>query len=167
MSNFIKYLSEDERQQLHTEISGFDDLYQSHYISKIQQMYAELREGRTVWLRTDTGDGLEYTKFPILYKIICYVCKNPNLGRIYIHRLKPGDKIYKHKDTERYHSLIQRYHIYLELPDEVVIKYNGDKIDPWSVISFDHTEYHSYDNRSSNEIKFIVFDIFKENPDPV
>lgn len=142
-------------------------LFGLHETSDSFQKHGGLREGETVWIQhndhskfRDLDQELPNT-FRILRTIAKEIVLEPNFGRAYIHRLPAERRIHPHVDNFDYHKLIDRYHVYLDIPEKVTIRHNGPTIEPNTIIQFDHESEHMYINNSDEALYFMVFDIYK------
>ena len=120
-----------------------------------------LEEGKTKWIvkMLDDLTIIEDNRFelPIISKMIHSIVSN--LGRAYVHRLKPGQCIRKHNDSKIGIApfIKQRYQYFIDIPKGVVINCEGN---PKSneVFSFNHLVDHSYYNGSNENFYMVVFD---------
>jgi len=120
-----------------------------------------LEEGKTKWIvkMLDDLTIIEDNRyeFPTIDKMMNSVVNN--LGRSYVHRLRPGDSIRKHNDSKIGIApfIKQRYQYFVDIPRGVVINCEGN---PKSneVFLFNHLVDHSYYNGSNENFYMVVFD---------
>ncbi len=96
----------------------------------------------------------------ILFSLMAKV-EGERLGRCMINKLKPGGKVFPHKDTPEHAQYWERYHCVLQssvgcnfrCDDEQIFMQTG------SVYWFDHRKEHEVINNSSNDRIHIIVDI--------
>jgi len=123
----------------------------------------------TIWLHTRNIDSnwLNYTDpgtktfIDIISKYVSGFKSNPQFGRAYIHRLKSGNIIPRHRDynDQPYFSIIKRYQLFLDIPENVIIE-SSPPTTKNSVFWFDHNVEHYYENAGTENLIFCVFDLF-------
>lgn len=156
----IRHLLPEEKQIIEEEINNNLLKFRNH--TRINT--SALRYGKTIYLTDGTTFIAEgyFPKTITLLKDVAANLASETFGRVYIHRLQPGEFIVRHADTaELYFFDILRYHIYLDIPDDVKILHSGDTIAPNSIILFNHQKLHEYINNSDKNIFFLVFDLYK------
>lgn len=126
--------------------------------------------GQTIWLhdKWPTSDWIHYedSSINLITDLLKTITIKYNLGimhgRSYVHRLRPGDDVSPHKDVNdwNYFQMIDRYHLYIDIPDGANILMGGP-LAPNSILLFRHDLIHSYINNSKSTLTFVVFDIFR------
>ena len=129
-----------------------------------------LKEGKSIhiqWcddeLRVVT-DNWGY--FPKTQQLLKNIVGDNALGRVYWHRLLPGDKIDAHTDADisfvKSGELLHRYQIYLDVNKNVSIIFKNQIIDGTiisnSIIDFPLKSIHYYKNNSNVTLYLLVFD---------
>lgn len=165
----LRRLTAEEAAGIKSEIPNVVPLMVNHYMGNKAYATWPLNEGASVWIHHATKDQtIAYQEelpktIAIVKKIAHEIEPNPIFGRIYLHLLPTGKKIFKHVDIEEYFYQTRRYQIYLDIPEGMEIVHSGDPINPDSVIFFDPIQPHAYYNRSQSDVFFIVFDLFKHS----
>lgn len=168
-SNIIARLDTTTISQLTHEINGISDSAWSNHFEGQYAVNGALRHGRTCWLRrVNRHLGIELDvmdNYPVSKNIISNLAKNSQYGRAYWHKLLPGQVIDKHDDTNLGFSekVLHRYQIYLDIPAnaEIIID-NGRKMTKDlenSILDFNMFLSHSYNNKGSTALTFMVVDI--------
>lgn len=161
----IRKLTLSEKKDITIEINENLHLFGNHSSSIDYSKVGALREGSTIWLIDEAEVIYHQDKFQIIRKIMKEISDSynfPNFGRVYIHRLAPGNAIPLHTDSNRpYYNLINRYHIYLDIPQGLEILHAGYTIEEDSIMLFNHKGFHKYTNKSNQNAFFIVFDLYK------
>jgi len=165
----IRKLSLSEQLTIQKEIESIDCAnWIKHFKVKIKLL--DLVDGESIHLnwpaknefqRMPERSELTPKTFEILYNQV-----SPRLlGRAYIHRLKPGDKINLHNDRVSVQQLniLNRYQIYLNIPRPVSLVFENQlvkNLDDFenSLVDFALEKNHSYHNHSDQNWYFIVFD---------
>ena len=120
-----------------------------------------LVEGKTRWIVKMLDDLTiaedNRKEFPLISKMMNEVVTN--LGRSYIHRLRPNESIRLHNDSKIGIApfIKQRYQYFIDIPDGVVINCEGCP-KPNEVFLFNHIVDHSYYNGSNQNFYMVVFD---------
>ena len=130
-----------------------------------------LKDGKTIhlqWVKDTLSITFErWNVFPETKKIIDSFANSNNIGRVYWHRLLPGDTIKPHTDANvpfvKAGKLLHRYHIYLEVDPNIEVILDNKIVDTnWlsnSIIDFELRNLHSYNNKSQSTLFLLVFDI--------
>lgn len=164
--HFYRNLIPKEILALTEELISSLSLFGPHETSEEFSKHGGLREGLTLWIQHNDHSGFEDLGIPNTYEVLRTLASeikpNPKFGRVYIHKLPPGKVIHSHIDNFPYHDKIDRYHVYLDIPERVLIHHNGKEILPYSVIQFDHKSEHMYVNNSEESLYFMVFDLYKD-----
>ena len=172
-TKILRSLTVDEIFNLKQELLLIDHLWAGHGGPK--NCPTALIHGKTVYLNTCHDDGVTFVKHcfeltPETKKIIDSIIAPYHLGRVYWHRLMPGDIITSHTDSEvifvKNKILAHRYQIYLDTDDSILLMLDG-KLVPGSkysncLIDFDLRQMHAYRNTSSNPWYLLVFDALNQ-----
>ncbi len=159
----IRYLTIEEIRNIRHEIAQSNHLFGNHADDDKYKRIGLLRSGVTVWLSKENEQTYNVESFPTIWKIIKEVAKDKKIGRAYIHQLRPTNNIPLHTDNYRtYYNAIDRYHVYLSIPTELEILHTGEPIEANSLMLFNHKGFHRYDNKSTQNTFFVVFDVYKE-----
>lgn len=129
-----------------------------------------LKEGKSIYLQWCNNELVVTSKkwdfFSKTKNILKSITGNNAIGRVYWHRLLPGEKINAHTDANipfvRSNKLIHRYQIYLDIDTNVEIFFENRIIDvnqiSNSIIDFPLKSIHYYKNNSNSPLYLLVFD---------
>jgi len=170
----VKNITDEEKQIL------LDELNQDfHWDFHSPGNTGNLKDGRTVYIR-QVGSLLTHRlhykhglpeKFPKTLSLLEKWFPNRYFGKVYWHRLLPGDKIEPHDDTPvgyvRVGKLEARYQIYLDIPDGMIIHADNNQLinnGAWNntLVKFELSLSHAYHNTSDKPVFLFVFDVMKE-----
>jgi hypothetical protein len=164
----IRALSKKETSAIQQDLQNFDHYADVHYVDRGYLTSGGLRDGKSVWISNDSGDLLIQKDFSNTITVIDQIKHEMNyslLGRSYIHKLRPKEKIHRHTDDNEelsnYFHKIDRYQILLDLPSGLTISQPKSKFVKNSIIKFDHRSPHAYDNQSEENFFIIVFDFYQ------
>jgi hypothetical protein len=148
------------------EITNIGDLFGDHYAGNPKYTGSALKDGKSVWLHSPNPetDFLLKDRTPFIISFLKSVSENIGLttfGRAYIYNLGPGLEIFKHSDTLKYYHITRRYHVYLNIPKDVIIEHSGPPIQSNTIIPFNPLLDHAYKNMSNESLIFIVFDLYQ------
>ena len=166
-TKILRKLTEDEILELKNDLNIIDHLWEDHH-----GVGTSLAYGKTIYLQQGNCSPTPILKNSILKhvsntcKIIESIVKPYYVGRVYWHRLMPGDIISAHNDLwvdfVRNKILERRYQIYLECPDECIFlddkKHRNVKEIENTIVDFALTKTHYYNNTSLTPWYFLVFD---------
>lgn len=168
-TQIIRPLTEYEISTIQREIASAPDGVWGDHANKHQ--LTALKDGKTVYLNNITTRGMKRLLcrharyFPGTLQIIKDIAWPKRLGRCYIHKLQPGDKILKHVDTLLIASMCieRRLQIYLDVPSPVELcldnqMQNASKYIN-TLVDFALHLPHSYINTSKTPWVFLVFDV--------
>ena len=173
-TKILRSLTTREIDCLKQELLLVDHLWEGHGGPK--DCPTALIDGKTVYLHQCADDGLNLVRHnfdltPETKKIIDSIVTAPyHLGRVYWHRLMPGDIIVPHHDSEvlfvKNKILERRYQIYLDCNDSMLLMLDG-KLVPGSeysncLVDFDLRQTHAYRNTSSEPWYLLVFDALNQ-----
>ena len=84
-------------------------------------------------------------------------------GRVYLHRLLPGEFIGRHYDhnDQPYMSYMTRFHLYGDISEGNIIE-AGCPIQENSFLQFNHKDYHEYQNHSNTNLHLVVCDLISK-----
>lgn len=168
----IRDITNDEKTILLSELLNVDETYWSVHLPAI---LTSLREGRSIHINFIDYDLTVVQKmnnsilFPKTLDIIKSISNLP-IGRVYWHRLLPGQKIDTHNDSgvvDRFKGkLLFRYQIYLDVPEEMELIIDGKMVKDPKVFSnslyhFALQRNHYYKNNSNNPFYLLVFDFME------
>jgi quercetin dioxygenase-like cupin family protein len=102
---------------------------------------------------------------PMIFALM-HIVEGERLGRVMINRIKPGGKIYAHRDTPAHTAYYSRYHYVLHTApgcsfragDEVIAMQTGDL---WY---FDNSQEHEVINNSGDDRLHLIIDIHLSKP---
>lgn len=166
-SILIRNLTPSEIADLKEELEKNDILWTNHVYDL---NYTALKEGKSIHLQwTDTDLNIIREKWELFQKtknILKSIIGDNDMGRVYWHRLLPGDKINAHTDANipfvKSGKLKNRYQIYLEVDNDVEIFFDNRIIDGLkisnSIINFPLKSMHYYKNNSNSTVYLLVFD---------
>jgi hypothetical protein len=153
-----------------TEVDNINDIIEnSYHLFTKHNVYGgyEIGTGRSLWLHPREFNR-DYIKYDIdVTAVINTVEKfrqanfpDAKIGRCYIHRLLPGDIVYRHRDLIDgiYFKITKRFQLFLNIPSGMYIE-----SDPYpkenTIFLFNHKENHEYKNNGSDPLSFVVFDL--------
>ena len=129
-----------------------------------------LKDGKSIHLQW-CNDELQvvtdnWKYFPKTQQLLKSIVGDNTLGRVYWHRLLPGNKIYPHTDANipfvKSGELLHRYQIYLDIDKNFRIIFENQLIDgniiSNSIIDFPLKSTHCYNNNSNSTLYLLVFD---------
>lgn len=164
-------LNDDDKETLSYAVINLNDFYDDH--DKLGSGPLEVKEkaGSSIWLHTKTFSTkfIEYNNNHIqvvinfLKKFQKTYSPRSSFGKVYIHRLKPGQSVGRHFDgrnDQKYFKKINRYQIFFNIPALAEIE-SIPYPEPNSLQLLNHREYHSYKNLSNEDFYFIVFDLYE------
>ena len=131
-----------------------------------------LQSGKTIWLRRKPGPWRlqEVNEVCLLKNILSkyQTLLRPDIqegvthffGRVYLHRLQPGQFIGRHYDynDQPYFSYLTRFQLYSDIPEGNIIEMDP-KVEENSFLHFNHNAWHEYQNNSNENLYFIVYDL--------
>jgi hypothetical protein len=166
-SILIRKLTSLEISDLKEELANNDSLWTNHIYDL---KYTALKEGKSIHLQwTDDDLNIIQKKWKLFQKtknILKSILGDNKIGRVYWHRLLPGDKINAHTDVYipfvKSNKLKNRYQIYLEIDNDVEIFFDNRIIDGLkisnSIINFPLKSMHYYRNNGNSTVYLLVFD---------
>ncbi len=128
--------------------------------------------GKTIWLRSKSGPWRlqDIKEVSMLRAILSKYQKllmpeiqeevSHRFGRVYVHRLKPGQLIGRHRDynDQPYMSYLTRFQLYGNIAEGNTIEM-VPAVQENSFLHFNHNEMHEYKNYSKDNLYFIVYDL--------
>lgn len=99
----------------------------------------------------------------IVYAIMATV-RGDRLGRVMINKVRPGGRIYAHRDTPEHTSYYRRYHVVLKSQPGVVFRAGDEEIymEQGGVYWFDNREEHEVINNSADDRIHMIVDIHRD-----
>ena len=164
-SSWIRDLTVDELSIIREGFNCPDEFFMEHNTYGYSTL--GINPGKTVWLHLRRPDqdweNLHAPGILNITKLLTSLNLGVGFGRSYIHRLYPGTDVLPHVDDNdwNYFQLINRHHIYLDIPAQVDITI-GNEIRPNSLSLFRHDLLHAYKNNGDRPFTFLVFDCFRE-----
>ena len=158
----------------HNSLPGLESLWGPHNVKPWiiwTEIDGDLHPGQSIWLRHKNSDW-QHTDNPdvnivisILKKYITgiYPTQEVDFGRVYLHRLKFNQYVWRHRDVNDpdYFATFKRYHLFTNIPDSVDIESSPSPLAN-TFFLFNHSEFHSYKN--SNEIEDLIFCVVDVRP---
>ena len=172
-TRILRKLTSDEILGLKYDLERIDHLWADHSYDPIKYPTA-LREGKSIHLHNCDNDLVLWDSIldtvGSTKNIISDTIGSYHIGRVYWHRLMPGDSIDAHSDIEvkfvKTNKLVHRYQIYLEcMPENILMldaEYKNNKDFEYTVVDFALTKIHYYKNRSSVPWYLLVFDALNQ-----
>ena len=134
-----------------------------------------LSSGKTIWLRPKNGPWRlqEINEISLLKNILSkyQTLLRPDIveevthtfGRVYLHRLQPGEFVERHYDynDQPYMSYLTRFQLYSDIPEGNIIEIDP-KVEENSFLYFNHNAWHEYKNHSQSNLYFIVYDLISK-----
>lgn len=156
------------------DISDLTEELENNGLPWIQHVFdlnqTQLKDGKSIhlqWCDNELAVISEcWNLFPKTKDILKTVVGNNKMGRVYWHRLLPGDSINRHTDENvpfvKSGQLKNRYQIYLDIDKSVKIFFEKRVVDVGrisnSIIKFPLKSMHYYKNNSSSIMYLLVFD---------
>lgn len=170
-STVVRKLTAHEINDLHEELKLNDNFFMKHPMKN-----TALHDGDSIvinWVTKINGAyQLQWTirnKFPKTWAILESVANGRALGKVYWHRLKPGEYAEPHSDITNCYiadgDLDNRYNIFLDVPKDLVYKIDGDDtlIDPEEVTNtlydLSTIKMHSAVNNSTEPFVCMIIDV--------
>lgn len=168
-TSIICSLNKEEIKNLTLEILEAD-IWKPHSFYFKQTSLKDGLSCHVKWI-DDNSSSLKETinnteKFPQTMKFIQSKFPNEKIGRIFWHKLIPGDIISLHHDGMRNfckkNIISGRYHVYLNFPKNFSLMFDGEFVNHKnyenSLVNFNPTKLHYYKNTGDLPIYFLVFD---------
>jgi hypothetical protein len=166
-SILIKKLTSIEISDLKEELEVNNNLWTQHFPDL---SLTALKEGKSIHLQW-CDKQLVVTRtlwdlFPKTKQLLQSILGENTLGRVYWHRLLPGETINPHTDCNlefvKNGQLQHRYQIYLDIDNDIEIFFADRLIDGSqisnSIIDFPLKSMHHYNNKSNSTLYLLVFD---------
>lgn len=129
-----------------------------------------LRHGETAHILelTPTGRAVcadNQRHFPVFKSFVESVFGAWKIGKSYWHRLKAGKAIYRHIDCGDYYDRTHRFQLFPRADAGHVALLDGaeERFASRTLLAFDPSVPHAYENRSDKECVFLVFDLYPGN----
>jgi hypothetical protein len=126
-----------------------------------------LRHGETAHIRElgSTEDDVyqdNLADFPVFRSFVKSVFEAEKVGKSYWHRLKPGRSIYRHIDCGNYYDRTHRFQLFPRSEPGHVALLDGaeERFASGTLVAFDPSVPHAYENRSDKDCVFLVFDLY-------
>ena len=166
----IRNLTDNEADELFSFIK--DKQFVNHTADAVYQQTGPLREGLTYWIQKHEVNG-ECARINVIDKNNSWFesfadrlkkeLQYSSIGRVYVHKLLPNTKIFKHADRYPYHFLIDRYQIFLKIPENCEIECaQSNEITSNCIFKLNHLESHSYNNTSLENFYIFILDFYHE-----
>jgi len=165
-STVIRKLNPIEISSLKEELNSAEYLWSPHS-NDLKE--TALKDGKSIHIQW-CNDSLEVTYekwelFPKTHQLLKSIVKG-NIGRVYWHRLLPGESIEPHTDEYipfvKSKQLQHRYQIYLDVDQDITIHFNRGNVEGSSIsnsiIDFPLRSVHYYKNKSNSILYLLVFD---------
>jgi hypothetical protein len=126
-----------------------------------------LRQGETAHIRelrsADEAvyqDNLEH--FPVFRSFVRSFFAAEKIGKSYWHRLGAGRAILKHIDCGEYYDRTHRFQLFPRMDSRQVALLDGaeERFVDGTLVAFNPTVPHAYENRSDTDCLFLVFDLY-------
>jgi len=166
-SILIRKLTSLEISDLKEELANNDSLWIDHVFDL---KYTALKDGKSIHLQWCDNELVvtreKWESFSKTKNILKSITGSNTIGRVYWHRLLPGEKINAHNDANLpfvlSNKLVHRYQIYLDIDTNVEIFFDNRIIDVTqisnSIIDFPLKSMHYYKNNSNSIVYLLVFD---------
>lgn len=167
-SILIKKLTPTEISNLKEELEINGQLWHPH-VTDLN--LTSLKDGKSIhiqWCDVELNFVTDnWELFPKTQQLLKSIVSDNSLGRVYWHRLLPGEKINAHNDVNvpfvQSGALRHRYQIYLDIDNNVKIVFDNRLIEAErianSIIDFPLKSMHYYINNSKSALYLLVFDI--------
>jgi hypothetical protein len=170
MKNYRKSITQNDLDELHNALPKLENLWGPHNIGGNGPVSEKPDNKCTIWLqlrndkdwrRHNNNQGV-VTFINIIEKYLSDIYKESKikLGRVYIHRLRPGITIDRHKDVsdQPYFSVCNRYQFFINIPENITIE-SVPAPEENSFFWFNHHEWHYYKNNGTEPLIFWVIDV--------
>lgn len=176
-SSVIRYLDKTEIFNITSELL-ISDFWQNHPMKN-----NALHEGKSIIINWVTRINNMYQMqwnlfehFPETIKTLKSVANDKQFGKIYWHRLQPGEQAKPHTDYRNPYIIdgkaYKRINIFLEIPNKVELYFDGDldqKLDhstfEFSIFDMAAIKVHAAKNFSNKNFYCLVCDILETNVD--
>lgn len=126
-----------------------------------------LRQGETAHIRelAPAGDAVyedNLERFPVFRSFVRSRFGTEKVGKSYWHRLKAGKRIYTHIDCGSYYDRTHRFQLFPRTaPGQLAFIDNAEEhYASGTLLAFNPTTLHAYENRSDRDCLFLVFDLY-------
>lgn len=176
LSTVVHQIDAETNRKLKQELTAAS--WTLHHDSERYLKGGALRFGESSWL-IKTNDWLMVMEnnckmFTESFNLASKFLKdNQKFGRMYWHKLRPGDRIELHDDSAHAFSkyIQHRYQVFLDLDEGFEIFCDNEVKDTKkfsnAVVDFNLLAPHAYKNNSSKPVYLMVFDIFDKDFLPV
>lgn len=126
-----------------------------------------LRHGDTAYIRelapygdSVYEDNLEH--FPVFRSFLEATFSTGKVGKSYWHRMKAGTTIYRHIDCGNYYDRTHRFQLFprTEAGHAALVDGAEECFPSGTLLAFNPTVPHAYENRSGRDCVFLVFDLY-------
>ena len=172
MKNYKKSITQSDLDELHIALTKLEYLWGPHntggngpLVDNDNQctIWLQHRDDKD-WRRYDNNQSIA-TFISVIEKYLSDIYGNSKLkmGRVYIHRLRPGVSIRKHKDVndQPYFSVCNRYQLFINIPENMTIE-SVPAPEENTFFWFNHHEWHHYKNNGTEPLIFCVIDVIPE-----
>jgi hypothetical protein len=126
-----------------------------------------LRHGRTAHIRELGSSERDVYQdnlgdFPFFRSFVKSVFDAEQVGKSYWHRLKAGKLIYRHIDCGDYYDRTHRFQLFPRTHSGHVALIDGveERYASRTLVAFNPGVPHAYENRSTEDCVFLVFDLY-------
>lgn len=100
--------------------------------------------------------------FPAFRSFLESLFHAEKVGKSYWHRLRAGKQIYRHIDCGEYYERTHRFQLFPRTDPGHVALIDGaeERYPSRTLLAFDPSIPHAYENRSREECVFLVFDLY-------
>jgi hypothetical protein len=126
-----------------------------------------LRHGETAHILelTPTGHAVyedNRRHFPVFRSFIESLFAATEVGKSYWHRLKAAKSIYTHIDCGDYYDRTHRFQLFpsMEAGHVALLDSAEERFASGTLLAFDPSVPHAYENRSEKDCVFLVFDLY-------
>jgi hypothetical protein len=169
MTQMIRQITTQEKQTIMDVVNSPTAKWEPHVPPEYMDQTA-LKDGRTVHIKfydnhMDLMPQYDHAaEYPALVSMMSSICEGAQVGRAYIHRLRPGNVVLPHVDGDPgYFDNVQaRYQIYLGIPEGAYLMLDGAEQDASTyedtLVDLSYQLLHQYRNDGSTDWVFMVFD---------
>lgn len=174
-STVVRNLTTKEKISLVTELRNNTGLWMQHPMNK-----TALDSGTSIILNWVTHINGNYQKqwtlkefFPETWQILESIAQGKEFGKIYWHKLLPGQSAKPHTDNGNLYirngDAFKRYNIFLSVPADVRMYFDGDLTNLFTLpvahtlVDQCATKPHAVFNKSNEEIIVMVIDVLNDN----
>lgn len=126
-----------------------------------------LRHGETAHIRELSPYGDEVyednlERFSVFRSFLESTFSTAKVGKSYWHRMKAGTVIHRHIDCGNYYDATHRFQLFprTDAGHVALVDEGEQRFESGTLLAFNPTLPHAYENRSDRDCVFLVFDLY-------